>query len=183
MQIGFIVILIIAIFVAIFAIQNGVPVPVDLFFVRYEMPLAVIMMICLILGAVIVLVLDTTKRFKRRSEYKELQNKMKAFEEEKTQGESKLHTLEAEKAKLEESIKTLESEKEELKDTNSLLREKVEELERKITQQEEVESRLKEEVQLLKTERVIENNNTEEITKLDEGVAQTDNEKSEVESQ
>jgi len=50
MQIGFIIILIIAIFVAIFAIQNGTPVPVDLFFARYEMPLAVIMMICLILG-------------------------------------------------------------------------------------------------------------------------------------
>ena len=56
MQIGFIIILIIAIFVAIFAIQNGTPVPVDLFFARYEMPLAVIMMICLILGAVIILI-------------------------------------------------------------------------------------------------------------------------------
>lgn len=38
MQIGFIVILIIAIFVAIFAIQNGTPVPVDLFLQDMKCP-------------------------------------------------------------------------------------------------------------------------------------------------
>nr|WP_300091752.1 LapA family protein [Sedimentibacter sp.] len=50
MQIGFILILVIAIFVAIFSIQNGTPVPVDLFLARYEMPLALVMMACIIIG-------------------------------------------------------------------------------------------------------------------------------------
>ena len=72
MQIGFIVILIMAIFVTIFAIQNGDFVAVDLFFARYQMPLAVIMLICLVLGAVMILILGTTRQFKKRSEHKEL---------------------------------------------------------------------------------------------------------------
>ncbi|HOT21581.1 MAG TPA: LapA family protein, partial [Sedimentibacter sp.] len=114
MQIGFIVILIIAIFVAIFAIQNGTPVPVDLFFARYEMPLAVIMMICLILGAVIVLILGTTRQFKKRSEHNELKNKLKTLEGEKAKHEIDMKALESEKAQFQTNIEALETEKQRL---------------------------------------------------------------------
>ena len=89
MQIGFIVILVIAIFVAIFAIQNGTPVPVDLFLARYEMPLALVMMACIIIGAVIVLILGTSRQFKKRAENKEIKNKIKTFENEKIQSENR----------------------------------------------------------------------------------------------
>ena len=174
MQIGFIVILIIAIFVAIFAIQNGTPVPVDLFFARYEMPLAVIMMACLILGAVIILILGTTRQFKKRSEQKELKNKLKAFETEKAQSEI--------------NIKAIESEKQNLTNTNAELSTKVTELSTKVAQlndkiklQEKELTAKVQELETLKTQTSSEIENVTEI--IDEGVAQISDENSEVESQ
>ena len=165
MQIGFIVILIIAIFVAIFAIQNGTPVPVDLFFARYEMPLAVIMMICLILGAVILLILGTTRQFKKRSEQKELKNKIKIFETEKAQNDI--------------NIKALESDKQNLMKTNEELSAKITELKDKIKMQEELLTEKVQELEVLKTQSIGEN-----VTEIiDEGAKETDNENSEVESQ
>ena len=174
MQIGFIVILIIAIFVAIFAIQNGTPVPVGLFFARYEMPLAVIMMACLILGAVIILILGTTRQFKKRSEQKELKNKIKAFETEKAQSEI--------------NIKAIESEKQNLTNTNAELSTKVTELSTKVAQlndkiklQEKELNAKVQELETLKTQTSCEIENVTEI--IDEGVAQISDENSEVESQ
>ena len=167
MQIGFIVILIIAIFVAIFAIQNGTPVPVDLFFARYEMPLAVIMMACLILGAVIILILGTTRQFKKRSEQKELKNKIKAFETEKAQSEI--------------NIKAIESEKQNLTNTNAELSTKVAQLNDKIKLQEKELNAKVQELETLKTQTSSEIENVTEI--IDEGVAQISDENSEVESQ
>lgn len=167
MQIGFIVILIIAIFVAIFAIQNGTPVPVDLFFARYEMPLAVIMMACLILGAVIILILGTTRQFKKRSEQKELKNKLKAFETEKAQSEI--------------NIKAIESEKQNLTNTNAELSTKVAQLNDKIKLQEKELNAKVQELETLKTQTSSEIENVTEI--IDEGVAQISDENSEVESQ
>ncbi len=110
MQIGFIIVLIIAIFVAIFSIQNGDVVSLDLFLARVDMPLAVIMMICIIIGAVIVLALGTTRQFKRRSESKEMKNKLK--------------TLEGDKVLADKSIKDLQQEIQILKNTISELEEK-----------------------------------------------------------
>lgn len=118
MQIGFILILVIAIFVAIFAIQNGTPVPVDLFLARYEMPLALIMMACLIIGAVMVLILGTSRQFKKRAENKEIKNKLKTFENDKLQFEN--------------SIKAMETEIQTLKDNNASLIAKSTELEEKL---------------------------------------------------
>lgn len=117
MQVGFIVILIIAIFVAIFAIQNGTPVPVDLFLARFQMPLAVVMMACIIIGALIVLILGTTRQFKKRSESKEMKNKLK--------------TLENDKALADNNIKAMETELNTLKDANNSLTARISELEGK----------------------------------------------------
>ncbi len=154
MQIGFIVILIIAIFVAIFAIQNGTPVPVDLFLARFEMPLAVVMMICLILGAVIVLVLGTTRQFKKRSETKEIKNKLK--------------TLENDKTLVDNNIKALETEVTALKDTNNSLTSKIAELEELKTTQIKTIQMLNKELDSLKAEQnaIIESNNTNEGVEL-----------------
>ena len=167
MQLGFIVILIIAIFVAIFAIQNGTPVPVDLFFARYEMPLAVIMMICLILGAVVVLILGTTRQFKKRSEQKELAHKVKTFETEKAQ-----HDI---------SIKALESEKQNLMKANEELGAKITGFESKIKMQEELLADRVRELEAIKAQNIKANENITEI--IDEGAAETENENSEVENQ
>lgn len=124
MQLGFIIILIIAIFVAIFAIQNGAPVPLDLFLARYEVPLAVVMMACLILGAIVVLLLGTVRTVKRRTETKELKNKLK--------------TLENDNLLFESNAKAMETEILSLKENNSVLSLKVKELEAKQKEQAEV---------------------------------------------
>ena len=120
MQIGFIVVLIIAIFVAIFSIQNGDIVSLDLFLTKIDLPLAVIIMVCVIIGAVLVLILGTTRQFKKRSESKELKNKLKTLENDKTLADKTVSELQhevqtsAEKnnelllkiSELEENIKT-----------------------------------------------------------------------------
>lgn len=181
MQIGFIVILIIAIFVAIFAIQNGTPVPIDLFFARYEMPLAVIMMICLILGAVMVLILGTTRQFKKRSEHKELKNKIKALEGEKAQIETNIQTLKAENTESAAKIETFEAEKQALQSENTDFIEKVTQLEDKIRIQEEELTAKDQEIERLKIQNIDEIQEDVEIT--DEGAIEIDNENSEAESQ
>jgi uncharacterized integral membrane protein len=158
MQIGFIVILIIAIFVAIFAIQNGTPVPIDLFLARYEMPLAVIMMSCLILGAVVVLLLGTVRQFKKGSQVKELKNKIKSLEEGKTQDDN--------------SIKAMEMEIQTLKSDNVTLNEKISELEGKNKVQEDTILGLNEKVK----SNVLE-------TEIDGGSTDLDNEKNEAHSE
>ena len=179
MQIGFIAILIIAIFVAIFAIQNGTPVPMDLFFARYEMPLAVIMMICLILGAVMVLILGTTRQFKKRSEYKELKNRIKTLEGEKAQIETNIKTLEKEKADFTAKVDALEKERQALQDENTGFIEKVTKLEDKIKFQEEELTGKNQEIEMLK----IQNIDKFRVEIADEGTIQIDNENSETESQ
>lgn len=136
MQIGFIVILIIAIFVAIFAIQNGAPVNVDLFFATLRTPLAVVMMTCIIIGAIIVLILGTTRQFKKRSESKEMKNKLKA--------------LEGDKLLADNNIKTMEMEIKALKDNNSSLSVKISELEEKNKIQAETIEKLNNELDSLK---------------------------------
>lgn len=158
MQIGFIVILIIAIFVAIFAIQNGALVAVDLFFFKISTPLAVVMMTCIIVGAIIVLILGTTRQFKKRSESKELKNKLK--------------TLENDKMLADNNVKTMETEIQSLKDNNSSLTAKISELEEKNKLQTEKIEKLGYELDSLKTvanSPVIESNITEEkITTIDD---------------
>lgn len=126
MQIGFIVILIIAIFVAIFAIQNGTPVPLDLFLAKFEIPLAVIMMICIILGAVIVLILGTTRQFKKRTESKEMKNKLKTLENDKLLADNNIKAMEEEILKLKDNNSTLSIKVSELEEKNKLQTETIE---------------------------------------------------------
>ncbi|WMJ75814.1 MULTISPECIES: LapA family protein [unclassified Sedimentibacter] len=165
MQVGFIVILIIAIFVAIFAIQNGTPVPVDLFLARFEMPLAVVMMICIIIGAVLVLILGTTRQFKKRSESKEMKNKLKTLENDKVLADS--------------NIKAMEEETNKLKENGSALEAKISELEQKNKAQADTIAKLNNELDSLKTE----SNESIVTDTKDEGAKITDNdEKSEAQS-
>lgn len=151
MQIGFVVILIIAIFVAIFSIQNGIPVEVDLFLFRIETPLAVVMMVCLILGAVIVLILGTYRQFKKGSEIRELKNKVKV--------------LDTEKGQLENNVKAMEAEIQTLKESNNTLSKRVEDLQSKNKEQENslvlLENELKDCKTKLETEIISEGDGSE----------------------
>lgn len=145
MQIGFILILVIAIFVAIFSIQNGTPVPVDLFLARYEMPLALVMMACIIIGAVIVLILGTSRQFKKRSEGKEMKNKIKTYENDKLQYEN--------------GVKAMETEIQSLKDNNAALIAKATEFEEKLKLKDDHIALLTKELDEMKTQRNITNIN------------------------
>ena len=165
MQVSFIVILIIAIFVAIFAIQNGTPVDVDLFFATFRTPLAVVIMTCIIIGAVIVLILGTTRQFKKRSESKEMKNKLKALENDKTLADN--------------NIKSMETEINSLKDSNNSLTEKVSQLEGKNKVQSETISRLNDELNSMKSKQV----QDESAIKAEGSGATEHDEKSEVQSE
>lgn len=138
MQIGFIVVLIIAIFVAIFSIQNGDIVSLDLFLARVDMPLAVIIMVCIIIGAVLVLALGTTRQFKKRSESKELKNKLK--------------TLENDKMLVDKTVNDLQQEVQTLTEKNNELLLKISEHEEKIKTQKETIEIFSNEIRALKNE-------------------------------
>lgn len=137
MQIGFIVILIIAIFVTIFAIQNGIPVNVDLFFVTFETYLPIVIITCIIIGAVLALIFGTTRQFKKRSESKEIKNRIKI--------------LEGDKLLADNNVKSMETEIKSLKDNNSSLSTKIGELEEKNKSQAEIIENLNNELETLKT--------------------------------
>ncbi|WP_326909560.1 LapA family protein [Sedimentibacter sp. MB31-C6] len=158
MQVGFIIILIIAIFVAIFAIQNGTPVEVDLFLAQYDIPLAVIIMVCLILGAIIVLLLGTYRQFRKCSEVKELKNKIKVLENDKILFENNIKTMESDILTLRESNNELETKALKLEETNNVHVETIKKLNDKLQ------------------------NANEETDNKDEGI-DLSNEKSEVESE
>lgn len=117
MQFGFILMLLLACFIVIFGIQNGTPVAIDLFVARYQMPLAVIMMICLILGALMILLLGAYKQFKKGSEIKGYKNQVKLLEEDKIQ--------------LDNNIKAMETQIINLKETNISLAKQISEFENK----------------------------------------------------
>ncbi|MDD2493818.1 MAG: lipopolysaccharide assembly protein LapA domain-containing protein [Tissierellia bacterium] len=132
MQLGFIFVLIVSIFIAIFAIQNGGLVTVDLFLASYQTPLAVVIMVCIILGAIIILALGSFRQFKKISETKELKNKIKVFD--------------SEKAQLETTIKSLEAEIQNLKENNISLTNQISDLQSKNGEIESINAKLNEEI-------------------------------------
>jgi len=133
MQLGFILVLIISIIVAIFAIQNGALVVVDLFFFRLNTPLAVVMMICLIIGALIILALGAFRQFKKGSESKELKNKIKVLENEKIQFENNIKMMETEIQTLKNNNNALSLKSSELQEKNNLQLEEISNLSKKLT--------------------------------------------------
>lgn len=119
MQLGFIFILIASIFISVFAIQNGTIVKVDLFFVEQPMPLAVIILACFALGAVIAIALGAIRQVKKRSETKEMKNKIKVFENEKVELENNFNLIQAEIQGLKESNDKLNAQNLQLQERNN----------------------------------------------------------------
>ncbi len=82
MQFGFILALIISLLISIFAIQNGDQVTIDLFFGRYEVSQAIIILVSVFIGAIVAVILSSIKQIKSFAVTKELKNKVKQFETE-----------------------------------------------------------------------------------------------------
>ncbi|MDF2674601.1 MAG: uncharacterized protein K0R09_2869 [Clostridiales bacterium] len=72
MQLYFILSLIAAIIVVIFAVTNAAAVPVRFFFAKYELSLALIIFISTALGAIIAAMLGFVKHFKLKKQIKKL---------------------------------------------------------------------------------------------------------------
>lgn len=104
MQKNLIIILILSIFISVFAILNAGAVPINLFFTTLEISVALVILISATIGAVIVFSLDTAAKY----QYK------------KTIRENKKHAekLEKEKAELEEKIAWYEEELDRAREKN-----------------------------------------------------------------
>jgi len=72
MQLYFILSLIASILLIIFAITNATLVPVKIFFIQYELSLALIIFIATALGAIIATFIGLLKQFKFKKEIKKL---------------------------------------------------------------------------------------------------------------
>ncbi|PRR80152.1 Lipopolysaccharide assembly protein A [Clostridium liquoris] len=80
MQIGFILSLVFAILVAIFAIQNSSVIVVNFLFAKVEISQALIIFISAILGAVIIMLLGLRREFNLKHNNKQLTKKINEME-------------------------------------------------------------------------------------------------------
>lgn len=83
MQFNFILSLIFATLIAVFALKNGNKVLIDFLFAKVNVSQAIVIFISAILGAVIVAVLGSVRNIKFKKEIKDLKNKLVAVEDEK----------------------------------------------------------------------------------------------------
>lgn len=82
MQLYFILSLIASIIIIVFAITNSSPVPVNVFFAKYELSLALVIFISTAFGAIIASSIGFVNQFKLKKEIKNLKNKNSDLEKE-----------------------------------------------------------------------------------------------------
>jgi uncharacterized integral membrane protein len=113
MQLYFVLSLIASIIVIIFAITNAAAVPVRVFFVQYELSLALIIFISTAFGAIIASMLGLVKLFKQKKQIRKLNNENQALlaEQKKLQEEiSSLNLMQSALPSLEDNNQTIETE-------------------------------------------------------------------------
>ncbi len=120
MQLNFILLLIVSIFIAIFAIQNGETVSIDLFFMKREMSQALVILASVGLGALVTGVLSTFGKVKKIRENKALSKKLKSYETDMNTTSTKLASTTAENEELQKINSDL---KRELDNTENQLKE------------------------------------------------------------
>lgn len=113
MQFYFIMSLVAAIIVVIFAIMNATPVPVSFFFFKYELSLALIIFISAALGAVIAVLFGLIKQFKFKKQIKSLSTEIETLDNEKLRLKKDITILQSERA----SENTVESSTREFEQT------------------------------------------------------------------
>ncbi|MBW4828584.1 MAG: LapA family protein [Clostridiaceae bacterium] len=83
MQRGFIFSLLFAIMVAVFALKNANKVLIDFIFAKVNVSQALVILISAILGAIIVAIMGSVKKFKLKRKVKELNKKIESIDQEK----------------------------------------------------------------------------------------------------
>jgi len=89
MQRSLVIWLFFAVVVALFAVVNSAPVAVNLLFGQFEVSLALLVLVPLLVGAALGYTLDLPRRLKARSRCKELERKLASAEAEKAAGAAK----------------------------------------------------------------------------------------------
>lgn len=127
MEKGFILSLIFAAIVAVFALKNGDKVLIDFIFTEVEISQAIIIFLSAILGAVIVSILSGIKNIKYKKEIKDLNKKILPLEEDKENMAILLEDRGDEITRLKNTIVELE---EKIEVINTSLEEKEKEIEK-----------------------------------------------------
>lgn len=109
MQFGFIFALIVSILIAIFAVQNADAVQIDLFFATYNISQAIVILVSTAFGAIVAAILGSVRIFKNKAGTKELKNKIKMLETEKSQLTNDLNIKDSD-------LEALQSQKDEYKE-------------------------------------------------------------------
>jgi uncharacterized integral membrane protein len=169
MQLSFIIVLIISIFISIFAIQNGGKVTIDLFFARYSVSQALVILISVGSGALIAGILGAFKRLRKSKEIRDLTKKVKSLEDESAVLKEKLKDEENDKEELEKLNVDL---KEELKKNKELLAE-LKEFDKKRNEAEKIQEPKVEEVEKLEEKEEI-NEIEEEVEEVEEAAEEGD---------
>lgn len=135
MQFGFIFALIISLLIAIFAIQNGSVVTIDLFFASFQVSQAIVILVSVVVGAVTAAILGSIRQIKNFTVTKELKNKTKQFE--------------MENADMHKSLASYENDIQILTDERNALKQELVELKEKYYKKiEEIENSVADEVEV-----------------------------------
>lgn len=112
MEKSFILSLIFAAIVAVFALKNGDKVLIDFIFTKVEVSQAIVIFLSAILGAVVVAILSGVKNIKYKKEIRDLNKKIQSMEEENYNMKALLENRGEEITKLKKIIEELEEEME-----------------------------------------------------------------------
>lgn len=104
MQITYIIALLFALIVAVFAIQNAQPVTVDFMFNRFEISLALVILVSVFAGALILGFLGIFRQVKAGLKLRDANSKMKRLEQQLKETEDKLNTSQHELSKLTDGL-------------------------------------------------------------------------------
>lgn len=118
MEKGFIISLIFAAIVGIFALNNSEKVFIDLFFTKIEMSQALVILISALLGAIIVAFFGWIKNLKFKKEIKELNKRMNSLENNNAEITSLLKAKEKEIELLSDTDNIIETKDEEIDNNN-----------------------------------------------------------------
>ncbi len=114
MEKGFILSLVFAAIIALFALNNSEKVLIDLFFTEVQLSQALIILVSTLFGAIIAAIFSGVRSLKLKKEIKHLNKLVSDSEESGNQLKSSVEDLEGEKKRLEILVDSLEEDKENL---------------------------------------------------------------------
>ena len=107
MQANIILILIFAIFIAMFALFNATVVTVSFIFAQFEVSLALVIIISALFGALMIMLFDSFRKLKTKKSIKDLSKRIQALETSLKEKETEILKKEEALLEKEESIKVL----------------------------------------------------------------------------